>query len=183
MAKVDIDNVLYMNPAVYANAKTEKEEKKSKGVHKTTDKNFSLIYDDLRGVTSEGIGQLKDLPPSEEAIIYLMDEVRSTGDDLKNRPLPEEITRYKQAVRNFINHVVKYCYEVDTEKGILNKFKPQFKGRRTPEADDWTGYSKINIIDKKLEELAANLLSGQRNQLELVSRLDEIKGLLVDLLQ
>jgi uncharacterized protein YaaR (DUF327 family) len=39
------------------------------------------------------------------------------------------------------------------------------------------------VIDKKLEDLAAMLLSSQMRQMELVSRLEEIKGLLVDLLQ
>jgi len=40
---------------------------------------------------------------------------------------------------------------------------------------------QVQIIDKKLEELAAVILSGQANQLERVSKIDEIKGLLVDL--
>ena len=180
MAKVDADNTFYMNPAVYSQVKPEK---KSKGVSNTGDKDFSSIFDNLRGVTADDIGPLKGFPSSEEAVNYLMDEVRSAGDTLKNRPLPEEIMRYKQAVRNFINHVVQNSYAVEHEDGILNKYKPQFKGRRnTPEADDRKGYTKIQVIDKKLEDLAAMLLSGQKRQLELVSRLEEIRGLLIDLL-
>ncbi|MDR2964283.1 MAG: YaaR family protein [Treponema sp.] len=176
-----------MNPAVYSQVKPEKQEsRKTKGFLHTKDvgkSDFSRLFDNLRGITADEIGPLKDLPSSEEAVNHLMDEVRSTGDALKSRPLPEEIMRYKQAVRNFINHVVQNTYAVEHEDGILNKFKPQFKGRRnTPEADDWKGYTKIQVIDKKLEDLAAMLLSGQKKQLELVSRLEEIRGLLIDLL-
>jgi len=117
-------------------------------------------------------------------VVYLMDDVRSTGDALKSRPLPEEIMRYKQAVRNFINYVVQNSYKLEHDDGILNKLKPQFKGRRnTPDAENRTGYTKIQVIDKKLEDLAAMLLSGQKKQMEIVSRLEEIRGLLIDLLQ
>jgi len=92
--------------------------------------------------------------------------------------------RYKQAVRNFINYVVQNCYSKEDEEGILNKFKPSFKGKRgTPEATEAKRYVKIQVIDKKLEDLAAMLLSSQGRQMELVSRLEEIKGLLIDLLQ
>jgi uncharacterized protein YaaR (DUF327 family) len=182
MAKVDADNTFYMNPAAYTHVKPEKQEtKKNKGIGNKT---FSNIFDDLRGKTADEIGPLHNLPASEEAAAYLMDEVRSAGDILKSRPLPEEIMRYKQAVRNFLNYIVQNTYKLEHDDGILNKHKPQFKGRRnTPDAENWTGYTKIQVIDKKLEDLAAMLLSGQKKQMELVSRLEEIRGLLVDLLQ
>ncbi|MDR0450835.1 MAG: YaaR family protein [Treponema sp.] len=41
----------------------------------------------------------------------------------------------------------------------------------------------VQVVDRKLEEMAARLLSDQLSQLELLARLEEINGLLVDLLQ
>jgi uncharacterized protein YaaR (DUF327 family) len=38
-------------------------------------------------------------------------------------------------------------------------------------------------VDKKLEDMAAMLMTSQMSQLELLARLEEITGLLVDLLQ
>ena len=184
MAKVDgADASFYMNPNAYTQVKPEKSEsKKSKGIY--GNKSFSNVFDDLRGKTANELGPLRNLPASEEAINYLMDEVRSTGDVLKSRPLPEEIMLYKQAVRNFINYVLQNGYALDYEEGIRNKEKPQYKKPRwTEEANERKGYTKIHIIDKKLEDLAAMLLSSQLRQMELVSRLEEIRGLLVDLLQ
>jgi len=183
MAKVDspisgTDTSFYMNPAAYAHIK---DEKKSKGVRKT---DFSQIFDEFRGKTADEIGPLANLPASDDSVNLLMEEVRSTGDDLKSRPFPEEITRYKQAVRNFMNYVVKNCYSIEQDEGIPNKLKPNFKGRRsTPEAQRGKPYTKIQVIDKKLEDLAAMLLTSQMQQIELISRLEEIKGLLVDLMQ
>jgi uncharacterized protein YaaR (DUF327 family) len=186
MAKIDgTDASFYMNPAAYAQAKPEKaDEKKAKGIRRGEKPGFSRMFDDLRGKTADEIGPLRDLPVSEDTVNLLMDEVRSTGDTLQSRPFPEEIMRYKQAVRNFINYVVQNAYSLDYEKGIPKFLTPGFSGQRgTPEAMSQKRYAKITVIDKKLEDLAAMLLSNQMRQLELTSRLEEIRGLLVDLLQ
>jgi len=182
MAKVDgTDPSLFMNPSLY---KQVGEEKKAKGTRRGERTAFSDIYNNLRGATADNIGPLKNLPPSDDSVNLLMDEVRDMGDRLRSRPYPEEIMRYKQAVRNFINYVVQNAFSKETEAGIQNKFKPAFIGRRsTPEAQDYKEYVKIQVIDKKLEDLAAMLLTSQGQQLELISRLEEIKGLLVDLMQ
>jgi uncharacterized protein YaaR (DUF327 family) len=42
-------------------------------------------------------------------------------------------------------------------------------------------YALIRIIDDKLERLAAAMVSNQRNQIELLAKIDEINGLIVDL--
>jgi len=182
MAKIDgTDPSLYMNPSAYSQVK---DDKKSKGVRKGEKTEFSKLFDSLRSKTAEQLGPLQDLPASDETVNNLMDEVRDAGDRLKSRPLPEEIMNYKQAVRNFINYVIQNCYSKEYDEGIPNFLKPGFRGRRgTPQAMEGKGYTKIVVIDKKLEDLAAMLLSSQARQMELVSRLEEIKGLLIDLLQ
>jgi uncharacterized protein YaaR (DUF327 family) len=180
MDKVDgSDTSIFMNPSAYNQVK---EDKKTKTLQR--DKKFSEVFDDLRGKTADEIGPLQDLPVSDDTVNILMDEVRSTGDTLKHRPLPEEILRYKQAVRNFINYVVQNAYSMEVEAGVPNFLKPGFKGQRgTDEANERKKHIKIQVIDKKLEDLAAMLITSQVNQLKLVSRLEEIRGLLVDLLQ
>jgi hypothetical protein len=44
-------------------------------------------------------------------------------------------------------------------------------------------YTSIQVIDKKLEDLAAMLLRNQGQHIDMLSSLEEIKGLLIDLLQ
>ena len=113
------------------------------------------------------LGPLRELVPSEEALTELMDAVHSAGSDLIERPFADEILSYKKAVRNFVNYVVENAYTVE----LIS-----FRRRGEPRA-----HIQVKVIDQKLEELAAAILSGQSNQLERVSRLDEITGLLVDL--
>jgi len=182
MAKIDsTDPTIYMNPSAY---KGVKDDKKAKASRKTEKTEFTSFFNNLLGKTADDIGPVDKLPVSDESVNLLMDEVRNAGDRLMSRPLPEEIIKYKQAVRNFINYIVQNNIALDHDQGIQNKYKPGFRGQRnTPAADYAKGYTKIQIIDKKLEDLAAMLLANQGRQLELVSRLEEIRGLLIDLMQ
>jgi len=179
MAKIDgTDPTVLMNPSAYSGLKGEKGIKGARGVRKGEKTGFSNIFDNLL------LGPVQNLPVSDESVSSLMDDVRDAGDKLINRPLPEEILRYKQAVRNFINYVVQNNFSLSREEGIPNYLKTGFKGQRgTPEAMRGKGYTKIEVIDKKLEDLAAMLLANQGHHLELVSRLEEIKGLLIDLME
>jgi uncharacterized protein YaaR (DUF327 family) len=180
MAKVDTDvSSLFMNPSAYSQVKDDA--KKTKGVKHGGKAEFSRIFEEIR---NGDLGPLRNLPASEETLNALMDDVRSAGDGLRNRPFPDEVMRYKQAVRNFMHYVVENAYSLGHEAGIPKSQKPGYKGPLwTDEAKKQNIYTRIQVIDKKLEDMAAILLSGQTTQLEIASRLEEIKGLLVDLLQ
>ncbi|MDR0289793.1 MAG: YaaR family protein [Treponema sp.] len=185
MARVDGEvSALYMNPAVYSQVKKEEPKKKAGGIGRSGKTDFSGILEEIRGRTAGELGPVLNLPVSEEAIDFLMDEVRNAGETLLKRPFPDEILRYKQAVRNFMHYVVENSYSISNEMGIPKFLKAGYKGPRgTPEAMKQTPYTKIEVIDKKLEDMAAMLLSRQAPQLELAARLEEIKGLLIDLMQ
>ena len=182
MAKVDgTDSSFYMNPSAYSQVK---DDKKTKNLRRGEKTEFSAMFDDLRGKTADQLGPLQNFAASDEALNALMDDVRDAGDILRDRPLPEEITRYKQAVRNFINYVVQNAFSLEHETGLPKYLKPGFKGERgTDESKEQKRHTVIRVIDKKLEELAAMLLISQAHQMQLVSRLEEIRGLLIDLLQ
>jgi len=99
-----------------------------------------------------------------------LDRVHQLGERLKYDPTLTGVREYKEAVRNFLRLIVKGCYRIDektSSKGILNRKK----------------YTQIRVIDEKLERLAAEVMQGQREQLEILKRVDEIYGALVDLLQ
>ena len=166
MEKIDLSAVSLLSPSLSkkGEAKRAREKEESKGIRKTR---FSEIFEGV--FSASELGPLKSLPPSEEALTKLMDEVHSSGSDLIDRPFQEEILRYKRAVRNFVNYIVENGFEVQTsqtKRRELKNLKP---------------YVQVRIIDQKLEELAAAILSGQTNQLKRVAKIDEINGLLVDL--
>ncbi len=131
-----------------------------------------LLGDELRQ-TDEGARaavpeRLAHLPP-ERVLEALLDDVHSAGDTLKGRQTPDTILAYKDAVRSFVGYVVSRAFDVteSTSGGNILKRKK---------------FTQVQVIDAKLEELARGILSNQKNQLAVLERIEEINGLLVDLM-
>jgi uncharacterized protein YaaR (DUF327 family) len=190
MAKIDFPDPLSsilnptLNPAVHARAQGEAKKPGEKAVRRGQGSGFLSLLEQSREEAAEKMGDLRELPPSREAAEKLLDEVRSAGDDLRNRPFSQEILHYKKAVRDFIHYVVENGLAVDEQVGIPKYLRPGYRGLRgSPDSQERTVRYVVQVVDRKLEEMAARLLTEQVSQLELLSRLEEINGLLVDLLQ
>ncbi len=118
----------------------------------------------------KGIPQFDDNSDLED----LLDDVHEQGEKLVKNPGFVSIESYKKSVRNFIHYVVKQALKVESIEGAkFNRFKPSNKQKR---------YTLISIIDDKLDKLAAGILMNQGRQLDLLAKVEEINGLLVDLI-
>ena len=98
----------------------------------------------------------------------LVDAVFAAGDRLRERSDRQTLAEYKEAVRNFLSAVVSRGIEVEehTSGAHISRRKR---------------YSIVQVIDRKLEQLAAGLIADQKSQLEVLAKIDEINGLIVDL--
>ena len=101
----------------------------------------------------------------------MLDEVYASGQDLAGNPSPENVIAYKKAVGRFIKQIVASSVELMETEGRLRK---DMKKPR---------YAVLHIIDDKLEKLGAYVLQNQKDKLEILRRVDELHGLLVDLKQ
>jgi uncharacterized protein YaaR (DUF327 family) len=187
MAKVDFPDPLsaFLNPAAYAKAQGEAKKSPEKDtVRRGRKLGFSSLLEKTREEAAGELGAFRDLPASRETVDMLLDDVRAAGDDLRDRPFPQEILRYNKTVRDFIHYVVENGLTVDEQVGIPKYLRPGYQGvRGSPDSHERTVRHVIQVVDQKLEEMAGRLLSDQLSQLELLARLEEITGLLVDLLQ
>jgi uncharacterized protein YaaR (DUF327 family) len=105
---------------------------------------------------------------SQADLETLLDAVHESGDKLKENPSVDLVQDYKKAVRDFVHYVVERSFAVEQKtsgRSILKR----------------NAYFRISVIDAKLEKLAAEILRNQRDNLEILRRVDEINGLLVDL--
>lgn len=107
---------------------------------------------------------------SDGDLEVLLDKVHESGDKLKDNPTVDLVQAYKKAVRDFVHHVVERSYAIEekTSGGSILKRKK---------------FYRIAVIDESLERLAAEILRNQRDRLEILRKVDEINGMLVDLLQ
>ncbi|MBN1525595.1 MAG: YaaR family protein [Spirochaetales bacterium] len=100
----------------------------------------------------------------------LLDDISDFGEELSKHPTLQNIKQYKEKVKQFIAYLVRNNLEVQekTSGGNIMKRKK---------------YMVINIIDGKLEELAKVFLMGQADSLKILEKVEEINGLLIDLIQ
>jgi uncharacterized protein YaaR (DUF327 family) len=116
---------------------------------------------------------IDDKLPEEQrnkALEDLVDEVHKAGEKLKNAPLMDNIRDYKKAIRDFLQFVTKYMFGVEEKQsgfGIKKRKK----------------YTLVKVIDRKLEDLTLEILRTQGQHLDILKRIDEINGLVVDLVR
>lgn len=105
----------------------------------------------------------------EAEVEALLDQVYSTGQDLARNPSPENVLAYKKAVGRFVRQVVGGSVELQETEGRMRKDMKKPK------------YAILHVIDEKLDKLGAYVLSTQKDKLEILRRVDELNGLLIDL--
>jgi uncharacterized protein YaaR (DUF327 family) len=110
-------------------------------------------------------------PESDAQLEGLLDDVYATGQQLAANPSPENVIAYKKAVGRFVRQIVSASVELTETEGRLRK---DMKKPR---------YAVLHVIDDKLDKLGAYVLQNQKDKLEILRRVDELHGLLVDLKQ
>jgi uncharacterized protein YaaR (DUF327 family) len=163
MAKVELpDNLIAgLVPGLSGKRAEKKKETAKAGVFRGILKGADEAE---RSLAAEGV------PFSEATASELLDSVHVAGEDLKRDANTGSVKAYKLAVRNFVHYVVEHAYDVVEKSSGGNILKRK-------------KFTTVVVIDERLERLAAELVSAQRDKLDILRRLDEIYGLLVDLLR
>lgn len=103
-----------------------------------------------------------------EQLTRLMGDISAAGDRVaKNRSL-RELARFKTLVKRFLQEAVDHGMETK-QSHTWNRFG---EGRRL---------KIVETIDEHLVELAKELLEEEKETIDLLDRIGEIKGLLINL--
>jgi uncharacterized protein YaaR (DUF327 family) len=105
-----------------------------------------------------------------EPLQNLLTEVTSLGDALVKTPTLDNVRRYREGIRHFMKYLVDHVLAVEEKTSGANILKRK-------------KYLVIMTVDQKLEALAREFLAGQKTQIDRAGRINEINGLLVDLLR
>jgi Uncharacterized protein conserved in bacteria len=169
MASVDFPEGITPFGPSYVPRRKEDEKKagKGKGLFRTV---LGKAIDDTK--ENAASGALGSGSFSEADLDALLDGVHEAGDKLKENPSVDLVQAYKKAVRDFVHHVVERSFSVEQKESRRSLLKP----------DKQRVYVRVSVIDESLERLAAEILRNQRDNLEILRRVDEINGMLVDLL-
>ena len=179
MSGIDsLNNSLYFNAASLASNNIQKKEDGTKTQKSKKTKSFTQLIDSAtRNLEFDDfIPEIKGMT-IEQAKEFLIDSVYSEGELLKQKPNEENLIRFRKAVSNFLKFVEEKCYEIEEDVGIKKMVKSG--NMKVPKQKK---YTLIKVVDEKLESLAADILSNHKEQLKLVAKVNEISGLLVDML-
>ena len=100
----------------------------------------------------------KDL---QEKLNSMMEEITVQGDI-------KDMKKYRELVKGFLNEVVSRSHEFSREN-FLDR-----RGRHRV-------YGIVRLVDKNLDDLAGELVKDEKDHLAIISKIDDIRGLLLDI--
>ena len=154
-------------------ASNRKKSRKSTKAGKGSASGFLNAFNETVKETSQATGAIvQNLPALDgtETFEVLLDEVHEKGESLKKDALFGPLKEYRHAVKCFLRYIIDNCYEATKKIGTRN-----------PRTMMQKKYLVIQVVDEKLESLATHVLKNQVDQLDILQRVDEINGILVDL--
>ena len=107
----------------------------------------------------------KDL---QEKLGNMMHEITEQGEKIAKHMDIKDMRKYRELVKGFLNEVVNRSHKFSREN-FLDR-----RGRHRV-------YGIVKLVDKNLDELAGELVKEEKNHLEIVGRIDDIRGLLLDI--
>ena len=99
----------------------------------------------------------------------LLNEISEQGKKISKHTDVRDMKRYRELIKGFLNEVVYRSHKFSREN-FLDR-----RGRHRV-------YGIVRLIDKNLDELAEELLKEEKDNLVILSKVGEIKGLLLDIL-
>lgn len=98
----------------------------------------------------------------------LMEEITSEGQKLAKKRDVKDMRHYRGLVKEFLNEIVSRSHEFSREN-FLDK-----RGRHRV-------YGIVRLVDENLDSLAQELMKDEKDNIEILSRIGEIQGLLLDI--
>ncbi|WP_423799780.1 YaaR family protein [Neobacillus sp. SAB-20_R2A] len=104
----------------------------------------------------------------KEQLSSLLDGIRKQGERLVQSRTAADLQKYKKLIQSFLQEVVKNGLSLE----ITDSFTSMNRGRRL---------KIIKEIDRNLLELSKKILEKEDANIQLLDKIGEIKGLLIDL--
>ncbi len=104
-----------------------------------------------------------------ERLNLMMQEITMQGDKIVKRMDVTDMLKSRSMIKEFMNEIVNRSHKFSREN-FLDR-----RGRHRV-------YGIIRLVDEKLDELAQELVKEERDKLAILAKVDEIRGLLLDIL-
>ena len=103
-----------------------------------------------------------------ERLNLMMKEIVMQGDKIVKRMDVKDMRKYRQSVKEFMNEIISRSHKFSRENFLDNR------GRHRV-------YGIVKLVDKNLDELAEELIKDEKDHLAILAKIDDIRGLLLDI--
>ncbi|WP_075717561.1 YaaR family protein [Roseburia sp. 499] len=103
----------------------------------------------------------------QEKLNGLMEDITTQGEKLAEHMDIRDMKKYRELVKDFLNEVVNRSHKFSREN-FLDR-----RGRHRV-------YGIVKLVDKNLDDLASELVKDEKDHLTILSKVGEIRGLLLD---
>lgn len=104
----------------------------------------------------------------QEQLKFMMEDIIQHGDKLGKRMDIRDMKLYRKKIKDFMNEIAGASHKFSREN-FLDK-----KGRHRV-------YGIVKQVNQTLDELAAELLKEEKDHIAILNKIDEIRGLLLDI--
>ena len=98
----------------------------------------------------------------------MMEEIVMQGDKITKRMDVKDMRRYRALIKDFMNEIVNRSHNFSREN-FLDR-----RGRHRV-------YGIVRLVDGKLDELAQELMKEEKDEIAILAKVGEIRGLLLDI--
>lgn len=98
----------------------------------------------------------------------LMEQITAEGQKLAKRRDVKDMRHYRSLIKEFLNEVVTHSHSF-TRENFLDR-----RGRHRV-------YGIIRLVDENLDQLAQELMKDEKDNLAILNKIGEIRGLLLDI--
>ena len=99
----------------------------------------------------------------------LKKKIEEQGNRLTDKVDVKEYEKYRRLIQEFVDEIVSNGYNFSREDAYASRGRHRY-------------IATVKIIDEKLDELGKEVMKEQADRIEILSRVDDIKGLLLDLM-
>ncbi len=104
-----------------------------------------------------------------EQLTAMINEITQMGERIGKRKDIRDMRKYRSLIKGFLNEVLNRSHEFSREN-FLDR-----KGRHRV-------FGIIRLVDENLDKLAEELISEEKENIDVLNTIGEIRGLLIDLL-
>lgn len=104
---------------------------------------------------------------SEQQLQEMLKDIEKLGGRLTKTKTLEDAKQFRSKIKEYLTYIIKNAYLV----------------KRDTTSFSFAIHTRVEVINEKLDELTKKVLGEQKEAIDIAESIEEIKGLLVDVMQ